>query len=90
MTCFRCQSITVCLHNSLCKYNIYFDFNYDAGARNHMKTVHTRTWQHAVFHQSKEPPPFYPDEFKIWADAILQHIGMTQNTLLHKTVEMYI
>jgi len=28
--------------------------------------------------------------FKIWANAILHHIGMTQNTLLPKTLEMYI
>jgi len=56
------QYFVVPVLNVLEYANIFFDFNYDAGVRNYMKTVHTRTWQHAVFHQSKEPPPFYPDE----------------------------
>ena len=49
-----------------------------AGVEDNRKTVDTTTWLHAVAYKSKKTPPFYPQEFKSWTDAVLQHIGMTQ------------
>ena len=50
-----------------------------AGVGDHRKTFDTITWIHAVVYKSKQPPSFFPDEFELWADAVLQHMGITRD-----------
>ena len=32
-----------------------------------------------LLYKSKQPPSFYPDEFELWANAVLQHIGIIRD-----------
>ena len=43
-----------------------------AGTQNYAKSVDSGVWMHGMLHDSERPPPFYKQDFKEEADALLK------------------
>lgn len=59
-----------------------------------IKPIDSAIWVKAFLDETVEPQPFYPDEFKEWADDILEDdFNLTQEqiiSLIYKELYLYL
>ena len=58
-----------------------------------IKPIDSTIWVKAFLDETVEPQPFYPDEFKEWADDIIEDFNLTQEqitSLLCKELYLYL
>ena len=51
------------------------------GTENYWKEVNSEVWLNAMLNESEPPGQFYSDNFKQWADIVLQELSMLQEFL---------
>jgi len=80
MTYLRCQRYKV--RRVLC-VDVLSPY-YIIGVEDQLQPIDTDLWATCMLNESRLPPPFYPDDFKVSASAILQStLGLTQSGITH-------